>query len=164
MCVCVRARAQISCYREIRVCFNGESSRNRLLGASHFRGATATYCKIQSSRVCLQSLEVKIVMSAIRKLKWCWRGVLLLKHRAKSAIVKISGWRLDWQAKGTLERGNLLLCFKKPRVAAVRENIERRLCEAVELLKLINSQLEYLGHRYNLCLLNPSKVWKMVTF
>jgi abnormal spindle-like microcephaly-associated protein len=43
----------------------------------------------------LQSLELKIVMSSILKLQRWWRGVLLLKHRAKSAILvqsHVRGW------------------------------------------------------------------------
>ena len=50
---------------------------------------------MQTSRVCLQSLELKIVMSSILKLQRWWRGVLLLKHRAKSAILvqsHVRGW------------------------------------------------------------------------
>ncbi|KAJ6737939.1 hypothetical protein OIU74_002992 [Salix koriyanagi] len=80
---------------EIQGFVRGQITRNRLLGASHFHRATAGYCKIQTSGVCLQSLELKIVMSSILKLQRWWRGVLLLKHRAKSAILiqsLVRGW------------------------------------------------------------------------
>ncbi|KAJ6401897.1 hypothetical protein OIU84_014054 [Salix udensis] len=92
---------------EIQGFVRGEITRNRLLGASHFHRATAGYCKIQTSGVCLQSLELKIVMSSILKLQRWWRGVLLLKHRAKSAILVqslVRGWIGRQQASRERQR------------------------------------------------------------
>ncbi|KAJ6397097.1 hypothetical protein OIU77_022022 [Salix suchowensis] len=92
---------------EIQGFVRGQITRNRLLGASHFHRATAGYCKIQTSGVCLQSLELKIVMSSILKLQRWWRGVLLLKHRAKSAILiqsLVRGWIGRQQASRERQR------------------------------------------------------------
>ncbi|KAJ6767326.1 hypothetical protein OIU79_023149 [Salix purpurea] len=102
-----RERQCVVLQREAVLKIQSSITRNRLLGASHFHRATAGYCKIQTSGVCLQSLELKIVMSSILKLQRWWRGVLLLKHRAKSAILiqsLVRGWIGRQQASRERQR------------------------------------------------------------
>ncbi|XP_011037675.1 PREDICTED: abnormal spindle-like microcephaly-associated protein homolog isoform X1 [Populus euphratica] len=115
---------------EIQGFVRGEITRNRLLGASHFHRATASYCKMQTSRVCLQSLELKIVMSSILKLQRWWRGVLLLKHRAKSAILvqsHVRGW--IGRKKATRERQHVVVVQSHWKGFLARKNARGQLLD-----------------------------------
>ncbi|CAK7351147.1 unnamed protein product [Dovyalis caffra] len=78
-----RKHATIEIQRFVR----GHIARNRLLGASHFSGGIACYGNFLTSGVCLQSLQLKAIMSSVLKLQRWWRGILLLKLRRKSAVV-----------------------------------------------------------------------------
>ncbi|XP_011037676.1 PREDICTED: abnormal spindle-like microcephaly-associated protein homolog isoform X2 [Populus euphratica] len=80
---------------EIQRFVRGHTTRNRLLGASHFSGGIASYGNFLTSGVCFQSLKLKVLMSSVLKLQRWWRGILFLKLRTKSAIViqaHIRGW------------------------------------------------------------------------
>ncbi|WCJ20235.1 hypothetical protein M5689_002483 [Euphorbia peplus] len=85
--------ANVNAAVEIQRFARGQIARKRLLGASHFH--VATNCNFRTSVTCIQSSELKIVISSILKLQSWWRGVLLHKLRTKSATIiqsYIRGW------------------------------------------------------------------------
>ncbi|KAK8664866.1 hypothetical protein V6N13_084639 [Hibiscus sabdariffa] len=72
---------------EIQRVIGGKIARSRLLGASSFHAATAGDCNCKMPEGFFQSFELTILITSVLKLQRWWRGVLLLKSRAKSAII-----------------------------------------------------------------------------
>ncbi|KAL5773413.1 hypothetical protein ACOSP7_013002 [Xanthoceras sorbifolium] len=80
---------------EIQRLGRGQIARSRLLGAGNIN--------LNAIRGSLQSLEVKITLSSVLKMQRWWRHILLLKLRAKSAIIIQSHVR-SWIARQQIFR------------------------------------------------------------
>ncbi|KAL0012367.1 hypothetical protein SO802_007475 [Lithocarpus litseifolius] len=72
---------------EIQQFVRGHISRNRLLGSSSLRTVIPSGCLLKSSRGCFGSIELEILLCSVLKVQRWWKGVLLLKLRAKYAVI-----------------------------------------------------------------------------
>lgn len=95
---------------EIQRFVRGHISRNRLLGASSLHAVIPSGCLLKSSRVRFRSIELEILFCSALKVQRWWKGVLLLKLRAKSAVIIQSHIRA-WFARRNAAREKHLIVF-----------------------------------------------------
>ncbi|KAA3478798.1 abnormal spindle-like microcephaly-associated protein-like protein isoform X1 [Gossypium australe] len=72
---------------DIQNVIRGQIARSRLLGANSVQAASGGACNCNMSGGFVRSFELTLVIISVLKLQRWWRGVLLLKSRARSVII-----------------------------------------------------------------------------
>ncbi|KAG8482084.1 hypothetical protein CXB51_027074 [Gossypium anomalum] len=72
---------------DIQSVIRGQIARSRLLGATSVQAAGSGACNCNMSGGFFRSFELTLVIISVLKLQRWWRGVLLLKSRARSVII-----------------------------------------------------------------------------
>ena len=86
-------------------------------GASSLRTVIPSGCLLKSSRACFGSIELEILLCSVLKVQRWWKGVLLLKLRAKSAVIIQSHIRA-WFARRNAAREKHHIVFIQVRYSS----------------------------------------------
>uniref|UniRef100_A0A2N9F0U2 Calponin-homology (CH) domain-containing protein n=1 Tax=Fagus sylvatica TaxID=28930 RepID=A0A2N9F0U2_FAGSY len=84
--------------------------QSKAAGASSLHAVIPSGCLLKSSRVRFRSIELEILFCSALKVQRWWKGVLLLKLRAKSAVIIQSHIRA-WFARRNAAREKHLIVF-----------------------------------------------------
>ncbi|KAG2688263.1 hypothetical protein I3843_09G087900 [Carya illinoinensis] len=91
-------RCQRHAALEIQRFVRGHITRKRLLGACSMRAVSPSGCLLKSSRWCLKSIELEMLLCSVVKLQKWWKSVLFLKLRTEAAVIIQSHFRA-WLAR-----------------------------------------------------------------